>query len=506
MEDFSSDLIGQRNLRIDKLNKLIKLGIDPYPSKSIRTNSNGYLIENFESLGDSHQIIAGRVTAWRGYGKLIFIDITDSSEKIQVFIKEDDFKGVGSIKSDRKNYLNFDELDLLDIGDFVEVEGILTKTKKGEISIHANSVRLLTKTLRPFPKELTDKEERYRKRYLDMNIHPEIRKRFERRTKFWQSTRDFLNKNNFLEINIPVLEHTTGGADANPFVTHYNALDQDFYLRISHELPLKRLLGAGFEKVYDIGPRFRNEGFSDEHLPEHIAMEWYWAYADYKDGMEFTKELFRYVLYEVYGTLEFEVKGFKVDLSNEWKEIDFIEVIRENFNIKVLEDSEEKMKEVLIKNGVTSTSADNRSRLADSLWKLIRKNIGGPAFLVNVPKILSPLAKANQENSELVDRFHPIICGSEMGNAFSELNDPIDQFNRFKEQQSLREAGDSEAQMMDIDFVEMLEYGMPPAVGYGHSERVFWIFEGVTAKEGVPFPQLKSEISQLNREIYQLDK
>ena len=511
-DEYSSDLIGQREMRLDKLRILKEKGIDPFPSKSFRTKKTKDIIDNFENLNNlnSREIVAGRIKSIRTYGKLIFLDLHDYFGKIQIIVRANNYllnvnQFSSKLKLENLKFIEFVDLNLLDVGDFVEVGGMVTKSNTGEISIDADYIRILTKSIRPIPDELEDVEERFRRRYVDMNVHPEIRKRFERRSIFWQATREFLNKNEFIEINIPVLEHTTGGADAKPFVTHYDSLDQDFYLRISHELPLKRLLGAGFEKVYDIGPRFRNEGFSDEHLPEHIAMEWYWAYADYKDGMELTQNLFRYVLNEVYGKLEFELRGFKVNLESEWEEIDFVEIIKSKFNVDPLKDSEEKLLRVLAdsqKSLDIEVESLNRPRIIDMLWKLIRKEIIGPAFLVNIPKALSPLAKSNIDRPDLVDRFHPIIAGTEMGNAFSELNDPIDQLERFLEQQRMRDAGDEEAQMLDIDFVEMLEYGMPPAVGYGHSERVFWIFEGVSAKEGVPFPHLKREITDLTKQIY----
>jgi lysyl-tRNA synthetase class 2 len=364
---------------------------------------------------------------------------------------------------------------------------------------------MLSKALRPLPNQwdgIKDKEERFRRRYVDMTINPEVRYRFDRRAKFWNAVREFLNKNDFIEVNIPVLEHTTGGADAKPFVTHYDALGEDFYLRISHELPLKRLIGGGFEKVYDIGPRFRNEGISDEHLPEHVAMEWYWAYADYRDGMEFTTQLYRYVMQAVYGTQQFQIKGFDVDLAADWQIIDFTTIIRERFGVDIFTTSMADMNQILISNGVNLGKDANMSRVVDSLWKLIRKTIAGPAFLTGVPKFLSPLSKTNEQDPRLADRFHPLIAGSELANAFSELNDPVDQLDRFLEQQQMREAGDAEAHMLDIDYVEMLEYGMPPAVGFGLSERVFWFFENVTAKEGVPFPQLKSAVDETSQKIY----
>lgn len=497
-ENTDSSLIGQRELRLQKVQKLREMGIDPYPSRGARTHFAQQIEEKFNELENSDATVAGRVMNLRSHGKLIFLDLADETGTVQIYIKHDTIK-----PTDIKNQtLGWDDLGLIDIGDHIQATGKVTKTQSGQTSILAETTQILSKSIRPLPTELEDKEDRFRRRYLDMTLHPEVRERFRRRSKFWQAVREFMNSKGFVEINIPVLEHVTGGADAKPFVTHYDALDQDFYLRISHELPLKRLLGAGFDKVYDIGVRFRNEGFSDEHLPEHIAMEWYWAYADAKQGMELTKEMFRYVMQQVYGTQKFQMKGFEVDLSQEWQEIQYLEIIKERFGVDVLTEDVNKMNEILKKNGVDLGDDVNRNRVVDNLWKLIRKTLPGPAFLVGIPKEFSPLAKTNIENPSLTDRFHPIIAGSELANAYSELNDPVDQLERFLEQEKLREGGDAEAQMLDIDFVEMLEYGMPPACGFGLSERVFWFFENVTAKEGTPFPQLKSEIDNLTKKIY----
>jgi lysyl-tRNA synthetase class 2 len=335
-----------------------------------------------------------------------------------------------------------------------------------------------------------------------MNVNRDWQVRFIRRSRFWQATRDYLNKHEFIEINVPVLEHTTGGADAGPFVTHMDALDQDFYLRISHELPLKRLLGAGYEKVYDIGPRFRNENYSDEHLPEHVAMEWYWAYANWRDGMKFMADMYKFVLQEAFGTLQYELNGKKIDMSKEWEVWDYGTVIKDRFGVDVHDSSLDDVKKALVDNKLQVEQTENRARGIDKLWKHIRKDVVGPVWLVNTPTFISPLAKTDPGNDLTVQRFQAIIAGSELGNGFSELNNPIDQLDRFKEQQSMREAGDDEAMMLDIDFVEMLEYGMPPACGWGYSERVFWIFEGVTAREGVPFPQLRSECDEVTKSIY----
>jgi lysyl-tRNA synthetase class 2 len=281
-----------------------------------------------------------------------------------------------------------------------------------------------------------------------------------------------------------------------------DALDQDFYLRISHELPLKRLIGAGFEKVYDLGPRFRNENYSDEHLPEHIAMEWYWAYANWQDGMKFMEAMYKDVLQKTFGTLQFKLGEFDIDMNGEWEVWDYETVIRERYDIDVYTSSLDEVKAALIANKLEVEQTENRARGIDKLWKNIRKGVAGPVWLINTPKFISPLSKSNPDNDQTVQRFQPVMAGSELGNGFSELNDPIDQLNRFVEQQKMREAGDDEAMMLDIDYVEMLEYGMPPACGWGWSERVFWIFEGVTAREGVPFPQLRAEVDTTTRDIY----
>ena len=281
-----------------------------------------------------------------------------------------------------------------------------------------------------------------------------------------------------------------------------DALDQDFYLRISHELPLKRLIGGGYEKVYDIGSRFRNENYSDEHLPEHVAMEWYWAYADWQDGMKFIEDMFRYVLDQTFGTLKFHLNGKDVNVGANWERWDYATVIKDHYGIDVYDSSIEDIKKALLDNKLEVQKTESRARSIDKLWKNIRKDVVGPVWLINTPKFISPLAKSNPDDDRSAQRFQPIIAGSELGNGFSELNDPIDQLSRFVEQQNMREAGDDEAMMLDIDFVEMLEYGMPPACGWGNSERVFWLFEGVTAREGVPFPQLRAEIENTTKDIY----
>ena len=488
-----------RNERLRKLETLRQLGVEPYPAKSERTHTCAEVLSEYDELAGKEVVVAGRVASIRSFGKLAFIKLRDQSGDVQLYLQRDDVAELDAARG----VLGMKQLKLLDTGDFIEAKGVMTTTQTGEKSVGVRELRLLTKSLRPMPEKLENKEERLRRRYVDMNVNPEVRERFIRRSKFWQATRDYLNSHGFIEINVPVLEHTTGGADANPFVTRMDALgDQQFYLRISHELPLKRLIGAGFEKVYDLGPRFRNENYSDEHLPEHIAMEWYAAYWDWKQGMCFMESMYKDVLQKTFGTLQFQLGKFNVDMSGEWEVWDYAEVIRKHYGIDVYNTTIEEVAAKLKEHNLEVEKTDSIPRSIDKLWKNIRKDVAGPVWLVNTPKFISPLSKTNPENPETVERFQPVIAGSELGNGFSELNDPIDQLNRFLEQQQMRDAGDEEAMMLDIDYVEMLEYGMPPACGWGYSERIFWIFEGVTAREGVPFPQLKSEIDETTRTIY----
>lgn len=490
-----------RNERLRKLEELRQLGINPYPADSRRTHHLKELVDGFETLENKEVSVVGRVTGIRKFGQLAFIMVKDMSGSVQLFLKSDTVEPLNTSRAQ----LGIAQLPLLDTGDFVQASGPLIKTKTGEISVDVRQLRLLTKSLRPMPSAqegFTNVETRMRRRYVDMNVNPDVRDRFIRRSRFWQATRKFLDERGFYEVNVPVLEHTTGGADANPFVTHMDALDNDFYLRISHELPLKRLLGGGFEKVYDIGPRFRNENYSDEHLPEHVAMEWYWAYADWRDGMKFMTDMYRYVLKETFGTLQFKLGEFDVDLAKEWQEWDYAETIEKHYGINPYTCTLSQVKKALADNKLEVEKTENMARGIDKLWKNIRKDVAGPVWLINTPKFISPLSKTSDDNENTVQRFQPVIAGSELGNGFSELNDPLDQYQRFVEQQAMRDAGDDEAMMLDIDYVEMLEYGMPPACGWGHSERVFWVFEGVTAREGVPFPQLRHEIDDTTKSLY----
>lgn len=490
-----------RNERISKLKKLVALGISPFPAQSHKELANGVVVSDFDKYEGKTIALTGRLRALREHGKLAFADLEDQSGRIQLLLRASNLVALDK----KKGTLGFEELSLIDVGDFVEARGVVCKSKTGAISLDVVEFRLLTKSIRPLPDSwegLKDADTIFRRRYLDLAMNPDRRALFERKAKFWSVSRQYMQNQGFIELETPVLEHVTGGADARPFETYHNALSEKFYMRISTELYQKRLIGGGFEKIYTLAPNFRNEGIDDEHLQEYYQLEWYWAYADYHDNMELVKNMFRHVAKEVYGTTKFTRGTHTFDLADDWEEIDYSTVILNKLGIDIFNDSDEKMVKALLKNGVKLDGQVNRPRLVDDLWKVIRKTIAGPAFLVNEPKFMSPLAKSKSENPLLTERFHIILAGSELGNGYSELNDPMDQLARFMDQQSQRDAGDDEAQMLDIDYVEMLEYGMPPTSGYAHSERLFWFLENVTAREGTLFPQMKRHISQLTKNIY----
>lgn len=494
-----------RDERLRKIDELKKLGINPYPATVERSHTLRAVNEQFDELETKEASVVGRITNIRKFGKIAFVVVRDATDTLQLFLGASKVQKVNP----KESQLGFEQLPLLDAGDFIEAHGQVIKTKTGEISVDVTHLRLLAKSLRPLPAAhdgFTNKEERLRRRYVDTNMNRDVYERFLRRSAFWQATRDFLITEGFVEINIPVLENTTGGADATPFVTRMDALDQDFYLRISHELPLKRLLVGGYEKVFDIGPRFRNENYSDEHLPEHTAMEWYWAYADWNMGMKLAEQLTRSVADKTWGQRQFKLlNGHRIDLgkdNEDWPRISFVDVMKEHYGIDVFKTGLKEVQAALKKHGVEVEKHDNMARGIDKLWKKVRATLPGPAFLVDIPTFLQPLAKTQPGKPHLSEQFNLILGGTEACKAYSELNDPIDQLNRFKEQQAMRDAGDDEAQMLDIDYVEALEYAMPPACGFGWSERLFWMLEGVTAREGVVFPQLRREIDEVTKTIY----
>jgi lysyl-tRNA synthetase, class II len=487
-----------RRVRLEKINKLVELGFSPFPAESHFTHKNSELIEKFDSLEGSEVVVVGRLMSLREHGALSFGHLRDSSGDIQLFLKD------GTLNGGSKS-LGYNQLSLVDVGDFLQVSGKLIKTSRGEISVEATTLVVLTKSVRPLPEKwegVSDPETRFRKRYLEMIMDPSAKELFLRKAKFWKVSRQFLSDNGFVEVETPIMEHVTGGADAKPFVTHHNALDEDFYLRISTELYQKRLISAGFEKIYTLGPNFRNEGIDDEHLQEYYQVEWYWAYATYRENMELVKNMFRFIAENVYGKTKFTKGSYEFDLSSDWPEIDYRNAVNSFHKVDIENDSTETLKGRLKDAGVFLDESADRGRIVDHLWKVVRKTIAGPAFLVNHPVSISPLAKSDTKDPTVTQRFQVIIAGTELGNGYSELNDPTDQYRRFLDQQKARDAGDDEAQMMDIDYVEMLEYGMPPTSGYGQSERVFWFLENVSAREGTIFPQMKRSIDKSVELIY----
>lgn len=478
----------ERADRLKKLEALQVLGLDPYPALAHRDHVISEVIAKFSQLEKKAAsfFLSGRLRSLRTHGNLTFANLEDFSGNIQIALSK---KDLGD-----ESYKNF--VKLIDSGDFIEINGSCFVTHKGEESVLVKSWRLLTKALRPIPDAwygLKDEEELFRKRYLDILLNPETKQMVLTRAKFWQATRQFLLDRGFIEVETPVLENTTGGADARPFVTHHNALDMDVYLRISMgELWQKKLMVAGLEKTFEIGRQFRNEGMDAEHLQDYSQMEFYWAYANYEMGMDLVEEMYKYIAQEAFGTLKFKIKGFEIDLGKKWERYDYRETVLNMTGIDVLKASEKEIRAKLDELKVEyDPKGFNITRAMDNLWKYCRKQIAGPGFLVGTPITVSPLAKRDEKHPDLAQKFQPIIAGSEVGNGYSELNNPIDQDMRFKEQQSLREAGDDEAQMYDHDFVEALEYGMPPTCGFGFSERLFSFLMDKTSRECQIFPLMK---------------
>ncbi|PIQ73369.1 lysine--tRNA ligase, partial [Candidatus Roizmanbacteria bacterium CG11_big_fil_rev_8_21_14_0_20_36_8] len=338
MDNTSSDLIGQRNLRIGHLKELRALGINPYPSESIKEYANHEVVSNFERLKGKTMTLAGRIMNKREHGKLIFADLQDQSGVIQIAIKKDDLK-----EDLESGNLSWGQLKLIDVGDIIQVSGTLDKTVQGEISIFVERINILTKSIRPMPTNLDDKEQQFRRRYVDLVLNLDRKEQFMRKAKFYEVNRQFLKDHGFVELETPVLERVTGGADATPFTTHHNALDQDFFLRISTELYQKRLIGGGFEKIFVIGPNFRNEGLSDEHLQEYYQIEWYWAYANFQDNMNMLKDMFKHIALEVYGKTKFTTHGHTFDLADDWEEIDYQAAIQDRFGVDIFKTDQSEM-------------------------------------------------------------------------------------------------------------------------------------------------------------------
>lgn len=474
-----------KKTRLKKLELLKKAGMVPYPAKVPRTFCLTDAKNNFSQYESSKKevSICGRVMAIRGQGAILFFVLDDGRSTFQAVVKKD--------------ILNSELFELIvnavDIGDIISVTGTFFVTQRGEQSILVTSWTMATKSLLPLPEKwhgLVDPDEKLRKRYLDFIMDAESREMFYKKAKFWKVTRNFLEEEGFLEVETPTLETTTGGAEATPFKTHHNDFDLDVYLRISvGELWQKRLMAGGFPKTFEIGRVYRNEGSSMEHLQEFTNMEFYWSYADYNDGMELVVKMYRKIAAEVFGTTKFVYHDHQFDLNDEWKKIDYTDEIKKQTGLDIAKASDKEIKERLQELKV-NYKGDNRERLIDTLWKYCRKNIAGPAFLVNHPKLIAPLAKSIT-GADTVQMFQPIIGGSEIGRGYSELNDPIDQAERFAEQKKLLEGGDTEAMMADDEFVEMLEHGMPPTCGYGFGERLFAVLSNKPLRETQMFPLMK---------------
>ena len=475
-----------RQAHIEKLNRLKEAGMDPYPARVHRDYPLTIVRDEFATLEASQEkhSIAGRVMAIRGQGAILFVVLDDGTARFQTVFKKDTIP--------EKLFSLFS--DAADIGDFISATGTFFTTNRGEPSMLVESWMMATKSLLPLPEKwhgIKDEDERFRKRYLDIAMTPELRDLFYKKAEFWKATRSFMLEHGFLEVETPTLELTTGGAEANPFKTHHKDFDISVFLRISiGELWQKRLMAAGFPKTFEVGRAYRNEGTSPDHLQEFTNMEFYWAYADYRDGMKLCRMLYQDIAQKVFGTLAFTTRGHTFDLSGDWPVIEYVDEVKKQTGIDVLTADESEMRAKLDELKV-KYEGTNRERLTDTLWKICRKNISGPAFLVHHPKLVSPLAKESKEKPGTVERFQILIAGSEVGNGFSELNDPLDQRARFELQQKLIESGDEEAMIPEWEFVEMLEHGMPPTCGFGFGERFFAFLVDKPIRETQLFPLMR---------------
>lgn len=481
--------------RKEKLLKIKESGIDPFPQKFTPNHFSKDIIHNFDKLQNKDVILAGRIMSIRKMGKASFFHLQDQFGKIQIFIKRDD---VGE-----ENYNNF---KLLDIGDFVGIEGYVFKTKVGEISIHTNLLTILCKSIRPLPivkekegeayDEFIDKEHRYRNRHLDLIVNPKNREIFIKRSIIIKGLRNYLDKMDFLEVETPVLQPIYGGANARPFTTHHNALDQKLYLRIADELYLKRLIIGGFDRVYEIAKDFRNEGMDRNHNPEFTMLEFYWAYADYEDNMNLVEDMLRTVAQSIEKT-QIKWGEMAIDLSKPFKRRPILELLNEATGEDLSDFSEKKLRDVCNSNHVDVDSNFNYGQMLDALMsELVEPKLIEPTFVTDYPKAISPLAKKHRNgNLNLVERFELFIGGAEFANAFTELNDPIDQRDRFELQARLAAGGDDEAHPIDEKFLEAIECGMPPTagVGIGIDRLVMLLTENITIKEVILFPSMRSE-------------
>jgi lysyl-tRNA synthetase class 2 len=489
-EEVEQDLNQLMKIRREKLQELQEQGKDPFEiTKFNVTNTAGEIKKDYEQFEQKDVTVAGRIIAKRIMGKASFCTIQDCDERIQSYVSINDL-GEESYKA----------FKTFDIGDIIGITGFVFKTRTEEISVHAKEVTLLSKSLRPLPEKfhgLKDPDLRYRQRYVDLIVNPEVKKSFETRSKIIKCIRNILDEKGYLEVETPILNTISGGATARPFITHHNALDIPMYLRIALELNLKRLIVGGMSKVYEMGRVFRNEGMDIRHNPEFTELELYSAYQDYNDMMDITEEIFSRCANEVVGSTKITYQGTEIDLTPSWKRITMIDSIKEvtgiDFNtINTDEEAVKLAKErgIEIPDKTKETRGDVISLFFD---EYVEKTLIQPTFIYDYPVEISPLAKRKPSDPRLTERFEVFIGGREYGNAFSELNDPIDQYERFKKQVEAREAGDEEAGMMDEDFIQALEYGMPPTggLGIGIDRLIMLLTDSASIRDVLLFPTMK---------------
>ena len=497
------ELSEQEIIRRQSLDELRQIGIEPYPASGYEVNTYSIDIKNdFTDDADRREVsIAGRIMGRRIMGKASFIELMDSKGRIQIYVTRDDL-----CPGENKDLYNNFFKKLLDIGDFIGIKGFVFRTKMGEISIHAESITLLSKSLRPLPvvkvkdgvtyDKFTDPELRYRQRYVDLLVNEDVKDIFTKRTRIFDAMREFFDQRDYLEVDTPVLQSIPGGAAARPFTTHLNALDIDLYLRIANELYLKRLIVGGFDGVYEFSRNFRNEGMDRTHNPEFTVMEIYVAYTDYKWMMEFTEQMLEHVAIKVLGTTKVKVGENEIDFKAPYKRVTMIDAIKDHTGIDISGMDENQVREVCKELGVEQDETMGKGKLIDEIFgeKAEGKYIQ-PTFITDYPIEMSPLCKKHRNNPELTERFELMVNGKELANAYTELNDPIDQRNRFEEQLSLLEKGDDEAMFIDQDFLRALEYGMPPTSGMGMGmDRLTMLLTGQTSiQEVLLFPLMRPE-------------
>jgi lysyl-tRNA synthetase class 2 len=497
------ELSEQEIIRRQSLDELRKMGVEPYPAALYNVNAWSTDIKNEFKDDDERRpvTIAGRIMSRRIMGKASFIELMDSKGRIQVYITRDDI-----CPGENKDLYNTIFKKLTDIGDFVGITGFVFRTQTGEISVHAETLTILSKSLKPLPvvkvkdgvafDRFTDPELRYRQRYVDLLVNEDVRDIFVKRTRIFDAMREFFNQRGYLEVDTPVLQNIPGGAAARPFTTHMNALDIDLYLRIANELYLKRLIVSGFEGVYEFSRNFRNEGMDRTHNPEFTVMEIYVAYKDYKWMMEFTEQMLEYVILKVLGTTKVKVGETELDFKAPYRRVTMIDAIREHTGIDISGMDENQLRDVCKTLGVEQDETMGKGKLIDEIFgeKAEGKYIQ-PTFIIDYPIEMSPLCKRHRDNPELTERFELMVNGKELANAYTELNDPVDQRGRFEEQLRLSEKGDDEAMFIDQDFLRALEYGMPPTSGMGIGmDRLTMMLTGqTTIQEVLLFPMMRPE-------------